>query len=124
MGTKADFYVGKNKNAEWIGSIAYDGYEFAEDKNHPIRQAKTESEYRAAVAQELSKRDDATTVEQGWPWPWEDSGTTDYAYAFTNNRLSWKGWKSYPDMSSKKNITLGRRSGLLIIGPTRPIDLD
>ena len=28
MGTRADFYVGRGDAAEWIGSIAYDGYPF------------------------------------------------------------------------------------------------
>lgn len=26
MGTRADFYVGTGANAEWLGSIAYDGH--------------------------------------------------------------------------------------------------
>lgn len=26
MGTRADFYVGRGKDAEWIGSVAFDGY--------------------------------------------------------------------------------------------------
>jgi len=26
MGTRADFYVGIGPEAEWVGSIAYDGY--------------------------------------------------------------------------------------------------
>ena len=26
MGTRADFYIGRGATAEWIGSIAWDGY--------------------------------------------------------------------------------------------------
>jgi hypothetical protein len=26
MGTRGDFYVGRGKDAEWIGSIAYDAF--------------------------------------------------------------------------------------------------
>jgi hypothetical protein len=26
MGTRADFYVGRGKDAEWLGSVAFDGY--------------------------------------------------------------------------------------------------
>ena len=26
MGTRADFYVGKGKDSEWLGSIAWDWY--------------------------------------------------------------------------------------------------
>ena len=114
MGTRADFYVGKNEQAEWIGSIAWGGYEYDKDKNHPIAKAKTEKEYREAVKNELLSRDDATFPEMGWPWPWDNSGTTDYAYSFEDGKFSCKGWKSFPDMSKVRNTTLGRRSGLVI----------
>jgi len=30
MGTRADFYVGMGKDAEWLGSVAWDGYEWAD----------------------------------------------------------------------------------------------
>ena len=26
MGTRADFYIGKGTDAEWLGSIAWNGY--------------------------------------------------------------------------------------------------
>lgn len=78
MGTRADFYVGIGKSAEWIGSIAYDGYETSPE----IEFATTESEYREAVHAFLQSRDDATFPDEGWPWPWNDSGTTDCSYWF------------------------------------------
>lgn len=65
MGTRADFYIGNDKKAEWIGSVAYDGYEFDEEKDHPITNAKTEEEFRKAVSEELKKRDDATFPQEG-----------------------------------------------------------
>lgn len=116
MGIRADFYVGKNKEAEWIGSVAYGGYKFDENKKHPIAMAKTEEEYRKAVESELSKRDDATTPEMGWPWPWNDSGMTDYAYYFKDGLVGCEDWESYPDMSKVKNVTYGSRSGIMIVG--------
>lgn len=90
----------------------------------------------------LAGREDATTIDQGWPWPWNDSGTTDYSYYFRNNQILWAGNRFakfpmdssfmanyatredlyeendgiFPDMSSKKNITFGPRSGILSIG--------
>lgn len=81
MGTRADFYVGRGEQAEWIGSIAWDGYPEGL-RDTAILTAPSEQDFRAAVSAELAKRDDATTPDRGWPWPWENSHTTDYAYAF------------------------------------------
>lgn len=84
MGTRADFYVGRGDKAEWIGSIAYDGD--PEDYDG-ITSSTTEADYREKVSKELASRDDATLPEQGWPWAWDDSGTTDYAIAFDAGRV-------------------------------------
>lgn len=80
MGTRADFYVGRGTDAEWLGSIAWDGY----PEGHPkkLLRADTEAKFRKRVAKLLAERKDATTVAHGWPWPWETSTTTDFAYAF------------------------------------------
>lgn len=79
MGTRADFYVGRGLNAEWLGSVAYDGH----PSRYPrILRARTEEEFRAAVAAMLKKQDDATLPPRGWPWPWNNSGTSDYGYCF------------------------------------------
>lgn len=49
MGTRADFYIGRGPDAEWLGSVAWDGYEWdAEDSD--LMTAKTADEFRAAVA--------------------------------------------------------------------------
>lgn len=141
MGTRADFYAGKGKDAEWLGSIAWDGYEVS----GYIRAAKTEANFRKAVAAFLSKRDDATLPAQGWPWPWDDSSTTDCSYWFFDGKC-WeedtdhyvpcgidrpefdydspeeRAWFAqferieFPDMSARKNVTLGKRSGVLVFG--------
>lgn len=136
MGTRADFYMGRGENAEWLGSIAWDGDDLAPS----IRKAKNQHEFREAVSKFLTSRDDSTLPEMGWPWPWNDSRTTDYAYAFDKRKV-WasnygKGWHSpetvndgadefeikdgprcaFPDMQSVKNVTFGERSGVMIIG--------
>lgn len=118
MGTRADFYIGNDEKAEWLGSIAYDGYRMPDE----ITKAKTEEEFRAAVTQELLSRDDATVPYQGWPWPWDCSDTTDYHYWFFDGNVHVgkfkdipEGVTAFPDMSAKKNVTLGARSGLLIL---------
>lgn len=89
MGTRADFYVGKGKAAEWIGSIAYDGYRggIAVD----VLEAKTATNFRNAVEAFLGDRDDASRPSQGWPWPWNDSGITDCSYWFYDGQC----WEAY-----------------------------
>lgn len=138
MGTRADFYVGRGENAEWLGSVAYDGYPSGFwKKPYPIEW--TEGEWRAWVAKLMAERDDATTPDMGWPWPWEDSRTTDYAYAFDADTV-WaspfgRSWLPlhveaehdedesprakdavFPNMKNQQNVTFGARSGVLIIG--------
>lgn len=94
MGTRADFYVGRGEQAEWLGSIAYDGYpdgvldlSVSGDSKYLPVVAYSETGWRVAVAEFLAPRDDATEVDQGWPWPWDDSQTTDYAYAWDNDEV-------------------------------------
>ena len=141
MGTRADFYVGRGEKAEWIGSIAWDGYPsgFGDEDRADPKKCKAEDAYRQAVAAELSARDDSTLPGDGWPWPWEDSATTDYAYAFDDGQVwgscfggEWfkvnepepedsedgprKKTAVFPNMKEHKKVTFGKRSGLLIIG--------
>ena len=69
MGTRADFYVGRGQKAEWLGSIAWDGYPDGLS-DIPVLSAQTEVAFRAAVRDMLASRKDGTTPEMGWPWPW------------------------------------------------------
>jgi hypothetical protein len=134
MGTRADFYVGKGKDAEWIGSIGWDGY--PDGVNDEVLEAADESAFRAAVATFFASRGDVTLPEHGWPWPWNDSSTTDYSYW----HFDGKTWGSsfgralfpcdqeepedddgiecheMPDMSARKNVAFGSKSGLIIVG--------
>lgn len=132
MGTRADFYIGRGKNAQWLGSVAWDGYPGGFDKD--LFEHRTVDGFINAVNAMLKKRDDATFPENGWPWPWEDSGTTDYAYAFDDD--DGKVWAScwgyewfdptkeepehdrvkvaeFPNMKSKQNVRYDKGSGLL-----------
>ena len=140
MGTRADFYVGKGKDAEWLGSIAYDGTEIDDQ----IRECTSPEAYRYAVASFLEDRDDATLPKDGWPWPWEDSGTTDCSYWHFDGRtwsaqgrtevyvpcgedrpktdgeyekmLEGRERIELPNMKGKQKVTFGKRSGLMIFG--------
>lgn len=85
MGTRADFYVGRGERAEWLGSIAFDGYVGGIPVD--VLMARTEQDFRERVARELAARNDATVPADGWPWPWQDSRTTDYAYAFDGGKV-------------------------------------
>src|ERR1044071_8308752 len=91
MGTRADFYVGRGPKAEWLGSIAWDGYDISGFK---IAQAKTAKTFRKRVAAFLISRDDVTLPSMGWPWPWEDSTLTDEVWAFDGGHL-WNA-NGYP----------------------------
>jgi hypothetical protein len=130
MRTRADYYIGTGKNAEWLGSTSYDGDEIdrmlddgrgRDDTDcWAIKLATSEQAFREAVATMLAHRDDATTPDQGWPWPWKDSTTTDFAYAFVDGRcksFSGLGEKmgEWPDMISRRNVTLGPRSGVMLL---------
>jgi hypothetical protein len=135
MGTRADFYVGRGVNAEWLGSIAWDGHPPAIQHAHRLFDATDEADWRAKVAAMFAARDDATLPEQGWPWPWTDSGTTDFAYTWDEGAVHASAYGQrwfdprggepeeetpreavFPDMSARKNVTLGRRSGLIVLG--------
>ena len=121
MGSKADFYAGRGTNAEWLGSIAWDGNPASLPTE--LVGAKDDDAYREEVAKLLSKRGDAITAASGWPWPWSTSHGTKYSYALDKGRVwascygsSW--WKaaspepdhttlrrkaaSFPDMSLAK----------------------
>lgn len=118
-----------------MGSIAWDGYPSGIWPR--ILKAKTEKAFRKQVGQFLKSRDDATYPYDGWPWPWENSQTTDYAYAFDAGKV-WAcsfgcGWFNplgeepeyeydepktveFPDMAAVRKVNYGKRSGLVIVG--------
>lgn len=142
MGTRADFYVGRGRNAEWLGSIAWDGYPdgLPVDIVRPPdadAQPVSESDFRQSVASFLAEREDATLPEQhGWPWPWENSLTTDYSYAWDNGVVyaccfghRWYRANDpalnddeteakeaiFPDMSTARHAPAGhKRSGVML----------
>jgi hypothetical protein len=136
MGTRADFYVGRGDSAEWLGSIAWDGYPDGIDKQ--VLGCHSPEAFRHAVATFLAERRDKTLPDQGWPWPWNTSSTTDYAYAFDDGvhascfGSAWfdpnvprpededevPGEKAvFPDMSkAKQRAKFGAHSGIMVIG--------
>ena len=138
MGTRADFYIGRGEEAKWLGSIAWDGYPEGNPKQL-LTQSLTcdlhEEEYIALVMEMIRPVDDrspGTLPYQGWPWPWNSSHLTDYAYALEGGSVwvsvfngPWWRWEgeeqrpsgeadpAHPDMSSIKKVAGGARSGLI-----------
>lgn len=137
MGTRADFYIARDDGLEWLGSIAWDGY--PEGIAAYVLKAKTSDNFgQALTAFFQDDRDDVTLPEMGWPWPWENSCTTDFAYVLIEGQgvafSSFGGeayWAakadedgeheradialSFPDMSARKNAVLGSRSGIITV---------
>lgn len=144
MGTRADFYIGRGEQAEWLGSIAWDGNPDGvfDGTTGLFDQPWTEEGWRVFLAAFFGERDDSTLPEQGWPWPWDDSRTTDYAYALDDGAI----WSScfggewfrvdpaadeygypegddcgrtptavFPDMAARRAMARGARSGAITI---------
>lgn len=115
MGTRADFYIGTGRKAEWLGSVAWDGDEWEDDLNCPLRQATTEQQFRDAVAEIAKVRTCWTSPSQGWPWPWDSSRSTDCVYAFTRGSVQVFRFRGvWPNMRSRRRLTTGERSGLMV----------
>lgn len=143
MGIRADFYVGRDGKAKWLGSIGYNGS--PQGIPNEILNATSEDGFRANVENFLKEMDYSTKPEQGWPWPWNNSDTSDYAYAWDNGVWYTTGypinkwWKhsegpepdedddnyeevmsklentNFPDMTDLQNVSFGKNSGLVIV---------
>lgn len=145
MGTRADFYIRTAAGLDWQGSVAWDGYDIEEmtaeaaaksARNKScldVRSATTEQEFRAALQSYFSHRKDVTMPAQGWPWPWENSETTDRAYVFGDGKVTLYAWGKeiidkdgeqegpepiggWPDMTAVQKVALGERSGVIVVG--------
>lgn len=144
MGTRVDFYSGRGEEAEWLGSYPFDGFPGSVfDVENTFAAPTTDEQWRAWVTNWLTDSehgDRSTLPEMGWPWPWETSATTDYAYAWDEGVVygssfghEWfrvdpaaenfgepeedDGDKSavFPNMAHRRDVTYGPRSGLIII---------
>lgn len=88
MGTRADFWLGRGADAEWLGSIQYDGR--PKGLSAPLLLACDEEEYRAAVADLLAHREDALHPGSAAApkWSRQRARTIDYSYTF-HNAVLW-----------------------------------
>lgn len=84
MGTRADYYIkSKNNKLKWIGSTGWDGY--PEGMELSLLRSNSLEVFQSEFKKHIETRDDFTSPKDGWPWPWDDSRTTDYAYIFDVN---------------------------------------
>lgn len=89
MGTRAAFWIGDPRdleNREWLGCIAWDGHpgNFAQD----FLPVHTEGRFRMIIEKISKERNDFSSPDKGWPFPWEDNiFLTDYTYAFFDGKL-------------------------------------
>lgn len=136
MGTRADFYIKRAEEQEliWIASIAFDGYPDGID--HNVLDSKSIEEYLSNLQNFLKNRNDVTLRERGWPWPWSDSNTTDFAYCFVDGKVLTNnfgnGWHvfvdgqdndeaervwehEFPNMDDIKNVRYDHGSGAIFI---------
>lgn len=130
MGTRADFYLGRGAQATWLGSIAWDGHPGSIEG--AVLSATDADQYRSALATFL-KDSEGILPSDGWPWPWEDSRLTDYAYALDAGKVYANyfghGWFDpldpqgeekasgpvvFPDMSQMKQA-IGK-TGFIVLG--------
>ncbi len=111
MGSKADFYIGRGPEAEWLGSIGWDGLPAGLPSG--LLATATEDAFRSEVAAMLLARPDGVPPEKGWPWTWDTSLGTSYSYAFDRERVwaccfgsSW--WKAV--LPEPEHTTLTRKA--------------
>ena len=114
MSTRTDFYIGKGKKAQWLGSCI-DGFcpiecERAEMVN--ICSSKKEVNYIKFVNEMLSnKSHQGVTPEKGWQWDYDTSIGSDYIYCFSHStvKCSYRGSIFFNPMKTlkyDKNIML------------------
>lgn len=132
MGTRADFYAKEGDELVWQGSIAWDGYPSGIKKS--VLEARSAKDFLSNLDAFLKTRDCTRRPENGWPWPWDDSCTTDYAYIFDGEKVvaysfgygpfdpnaeepEWNEESGktaiFPNMKHRANVTNG---GFIVIG--------
>jgi hypothetical protein len=81
----ADFYVRLSKSIEWLGSISSNGG-VLETICPEITFVTSAHEFRSEIRR-IAKRDDFHSPEEGWPWKWKTSASTDFCYVFTKDQV-------------------------------------
>lgn len=144
MSIRGDFYAGRGPDAQWLGSLACGAHPEDLFGPHGIDldpyPTLTEARWRDLVSSHLAIRVDATRPQlAGWPWAWDDPATTDYAYAHDggevygshfggpwfdvragrSGRSARADRAAFPDMSHRRRLAHGTRSGFVVLPPRR-----
>jgi hypothetical protein len=116
MGTRADFYIGKGRNAKWVGSVSHDGYKSGVKT---VLESDTEESY----LKNISELETYIDTSKGWPWPWKTSTFSDYSYYWTDEGIItlgfYHGKKEDPQqygaggLHNENNVT---NAGFMILG--------
>jgi hypothetical protein len=82
MMERADFYVGMGESADWIGSISKGGsiWEIPTDIIIQVNRVMFEE---MCIEYIKSKQGVVANHICQWPWDWEDSRLTSFAYIFS-----------------------------------------
>src|SRR6184192_2715234 len=95
MSTKADFYIRQGTHTEWIGSLERDCDPETLKKlssGEAVFQSRDVDSYRGSVTRLLNKWEDdqrgfSHFPEDGWPWLWPDSTTSDWGYVLHSDHV-------------------------------------
>lgn len=82
MGIKADFYIKDGDSLKWQGSVEWN----CDEKSIPnnLVQSSSNEEFLENLSAYLSSNENAYTA--GWPWHWNSSKQSDYAYIMNAER--------------------------------------
>lgn len=93
MGTRCDFYtVNDTKKLVWVGSYGWDGNPGGVQEMMGIHKSTSQGNYVKRIVDYLKANDGYIAGEDGWPWPWETSATTDYYYIFHEDKVYVGAW--------------------------------
>ena len=90
MSTRCDFYSGRGKTAQYLGSIGHDA--FVEDLSDYFTGVTTREQFEGSLAK-VFKVYGEIPASKGWPWPWNDSSITDTVITFDDGQV----WAAHHD---------------------------
>lgn len=101
MSTKADFYVGVGKNAEWIGSIVHNAD--PDEFDDPILTARSEKVFRLAIKELLDNRCDSIYPGSPKAQPLGNNAA-DYTYYFNKFQVRARDAKGNLFIPSEERV--------------------
>ncbi len=88
MGTRCDFYIMKKKpKLIWMGSYGWDGYPSGEPEGMGLHKVNNEEDFKSRILSFLEEKQGYIAGKDGWPWPWDNSKTTDFYYIFFEGKV-------------------------------------